>query len=195
MERARKLFGFLVSDFFERVYFCNSPEVWHFYVTVGTIASFHLDLQSKKPWNQVLGETYIAQWSNGPIIYTEQISHHPPVTFIQIYSQINHWTIDATLNFEIDLGVAKTTIHQKRLTRLWFADGCTYELEFPSITVLGTIQRRSNCVRARTIWHEVCNEWFGSTYQNRSETIETTRNRIIVRINNMRWNSSTWCKN
>jgi hypothetical protein len=140
MERASDLFAFLVSDFLERAYFCNSPEVRLSYVAIGIIASFHLGLQSKKPWNPVLGETYIARWPNGSTMYAEQISHHPPVTSIQIYSQTNHWTIDATLNFEIDLGVSKTIIRQKGLTKLRFADGCIYEWEFPSITVLGIIK-------------------------------------------------------
>jgi hypothetical protein len=148
MERASDLFAFLVSDFLERAYFCNSPEVRLSYVAVGIIASFHLAMRSKKPWNPVLGETYIARWPNGPTMYAEQISHHPPVTSIQICSQTNHWTIDATLNFEINLGVSKATIRQKGLTRLRFADGCTYKWEFPSITVLGII-RGDRIVRVR----------------------------------------------
>jgi hypothetical protein len=140
MERASDLFAFLVSDFLERAYFCNSPEARLSHVAVGIIASFHLCMRSKKPWNPVIGETYIGRWPNGPTMFAEQLSHHPPVTSIQIISQTNHWTIDATLSFEIDLGLSKATIRQKGLTRLRFADGCTYEWEFPAITVVGIIR-------------------------------------------------------
>jgi hypothetical protein len=139
MERASDLFSFLVCDFLELAYSCDSNQIRLSYVAIGIIASFHLYLQAKKPWNPVIGETYVGRWPNDSTIFAEQVSHHPPITCLQISSQTNHWNIDANLCFDIDQGLSKVNILQKGLTRLRFADGCTYEWEFPTITAVGIL--------------------------------------------------------
>jgi hypothetical protein len=148
MERASDLFSFLVSGFLEQAYAYKSPEIRFSYVAIGVIASFHLYLRAKKPWNPVIGETFVGRWPNGVTMFAEQVSHHPPITCLQIRSPTNHWKIDAHLCFNIDQGMLKVDIHQKGLTKLQFADGCTYEWEFPTIRAVG-ILKGDRIVRVR----------------------------------------------
>jgi hypothetical protein len=140
MERGGDLFSFLVCGFLDRAYASDSPEICLSYITIGVIASFHLYLQAKKPWNPTLGETYVGQWPNGTTMFAEQVSHHPPVSAVQITSPLNHWRIDAHMCFDIDSGLLKTDIKQKGWTRLSFDDGSTYEWEFPTIRVVGILK-------------------------------------------------------
>jgi hypothetical protein len=148
LERGGELFSFLVCDFLDRAYLCESPEIRLSYIAIGVIASFHLYLQAKKPWNPTLGETYVGQWPNGTTMFAEQVSPHPPVTSVHLKSPLNHWRIDAHMCFGIDLGVMKTDIKQKGWTRLRFDDGSTYEWEFPTIRVTGILKgERILCVK------------------------------------------------
>jgi hypothetical protein len=140
MERSTDLFAFLVSDYLERAFQCTSPEVRLATVTIGIIAAFHLYLQSKKPWNPVLGETYVGEWADGTTLYGEQISHHPAITAIQIRPPTNHWRIDAQFCFGVCQGLLQVDVLQKGRTKLEFADHTVYEWEFPTIRAVGILK-------------------------------------------------------
>jgi hypothetical protein len=152
MERAADLFVFLVSEYLERAYEAQTPEIRLSLTAIGVIASFHLYLQAKKPWNPVIGETYIGRWANGTTMYAEQTSHHPPITSVQIRTPTNHWKIDANFCFGIDQGLLQIDILQKGRTTLQFADGCTYEWEYPIIRAVG-ILRGDRIIRIRGPFH------------------------------------------
>jgi len=47
------------------------------------IASMHITINPQKPFNPVLGETFQGMIGDNPV-YGEQISHHPPITAIQL---------------------------------------------------------------------------------------------------------------
>jgi hypothetical protein len=51
-------------------------------VITATIASFHVNLSFHKPLNPIIGETVSGNLQDGTQLYSEQISHHPPVSYI-----------------------------------------------------------------------------------------------------------------
>ena len=53
-------------------------------VTVGTIAFSYLMLRKQKSINPIIGETLQASVADGSQIYCEQVSHHPPVSYIYV---------------------------------------------------------------------------------------------------------------
>jgi hypothetical protein len=140
IERSADLFSFLVSEFLERASGCRSPEDRLATVAAGIAASFHLYLQSKKPWNPTIGETYIGYWENGCALFGEQISHHPPISAVQVCSPTNAWRISATFCFGIDQGLLKIDVLQRGTTRLEFRDGTIIEWEFPTIRAIGLLK-------------------------------------------------------
>jgi hypothetical protein len=140
IERSADLFSFLVSDFLDRAVACRVPEDRLAAVAVGVVASFHLYLQSKKPWNPVLGESYVGRWENGCALFGEQVSHYPPITAVQICSPTDAWRISACFQFGIDQGLLKIDVLQRGTTHLEFRDGTVIEWEFPTIRVVGLLR-------------------------------------------------------
>ena len=139
VERATDLFSFLVTEYIDKALEQTNPSERLAYLATGIIAGFHLYLQQKKPWNPLLGETYVGEWPNGTRMYGEQTSHHPPVSNMQIIPPHGNWTMDAQFNFGIDPGVTKVVILQKGVTRLCLKDGTVIEWEFPNIAVTGIL--------------------------------------------------------
>ena len=139
IERSCDLYTFLVSQYINRVIEEKNKKKRLALLTTGVIASFHIYLQPKKPWNPVIGETYVGRWPNGVTIYGEQTSHHPPISNIQIRTPDDKWMIDAQFNFEMSQGIFQVDIFQKGTTRLELEDGTIYEWEFPAISVTGIL--------------------------------------------------------
>ncbi|KAK8886369.1 hypothetical protein M9Y10_041832 [Tritrichomonas musculus] len=140
IERATDMFSFLVTDYIDKALSQNNPVDRLAYLSAGIIAGFHLYLQQKKPWNPLLGETYVGEWPNGTRMYGEQTSHHPPVSNMQIIPVNGEWKINAQFNFGIDTGVTKVVILQHGITKLELNDGTVIEWEFPNIAVTGILK-------------------------------------------------------
>jgi hypothetical protein len=140
LERSSDLFSFLVTEFIDRARESQQIEQRFAYIVIGVIASFHLCLQLKKPWNPTLGETYVGRWENGTTIYAEQISHHPPISCVQIRCPNNRWKIDAQFCFKIEQGLTHFDFSQNGSTKLEFDDGSLYEWQFPVIRILGILK-------------------------------------------------------
>jgi hypothetical protein len=140
LERTADLFTFIADDYADQMANSDVPETRLTLLATGIIAGFHLYMQSKKPWNPVLGETLVARWPNGVILYAEQSSHHPPISDFQIYGPDNTWKCHAHCNFTITSGLSQVDILQRGTFSLEFEDGWSYEWEFPVITVLGIVK-------------------------------------------------------
>lgn len=139
VERATDLFSFLVTEYIDKAIEQTDPAERLSTLAAGIIAGFHLYLQQKKPWNPLLGETYVGEWPNGTRMYGEQTCHHPPVSNMQIIPPHDNWIINAQFNFGIDPGVTKVVILQKGKTCLQLKDGTVIEWEFPNIAVTGIL--------------------------------------------------------
>lgn len=139
LERMADIFSFLACGYIDKAHNATKPETRLHYLTVGVMAGFHLYMQSKKPWNPVLGETFVGQWDNGVTIFAEQISHHPPISALQIVHPEGKWKCNATCAFTVASGFMEINVSQGGVFHLEFDDGTQYEWEFPGITVLGLI--------------------------------------------------------
>ena len=140
LERTADLFTFIADDYAQQMIPETDPEKRLQLLATGICAGFHIYLQGKKPWNPVLGETYYGRWPNGVEIYGEQTSHHPPVSDFQIFGPDNAWKCHAHCNFTINSGVFQVDVVQRGVFHLEFADGTSYEWEFPTIAVQGIIR-------------------------------------------------------
>ncbi|OHS97331.1 Oxysterol binding protein [Tritrichomonas foetus] len=140
LERTADLFTFIADDYAQQMVNCSVPETRLQLLATGICAGFYIYLQSKKPWNPVLGETYYGKWPNGVEIFGEQSSHHPPISDFQIFGPNNSWKCHARCNFTINSGVFQVDVVQRGTFYLEFADGTTYEWEFPTICVQGIIR-------------------------------------------------------
>ncbi|KAH0795460.1 Oxysterol binding protein [Histomonas meleagridis] len=140
LERTADIFTFIADDYANQMVNCKDPVKRIQLLTTGVVAGYHIYMQSKKPWNPILGETYIGRWPNGVTIYGEQTSHHPPISDFQIESPDKSWKCHAHCNFTISSGVMNVDILQTGIFHLEFTDGGKYEWQFPVITVSGVIR-------------------------------------------------------
>lgn len=140
LERTADLFTFIADDYASQMVECGVPEQRLHMLTTGIIGAFYIYMQSKKPWNPVLGETYIGKWPNGVEIYGEQSCHHPPISDFQIYGPNKSWYCHAHCNFTISSGMFQVDVIQRGVFELEFNDGVKYQWEFPTICVQGIIR-------------------------------------------------------
>jgi hypothetical protein len=96
-------------------------------------------MTSKKPWNPLLGETYACRWPNGVSFYAEQISHHPPVSAVQLTGPGGVWSCHGQCFGRIDNGVQAVNLEQKGTFSLSIEDGTEFEWEFPTIEIRGNV--------------------------------------------------------
>eukprot|EP01107_Rhizomastix_libera_P016449 TRINITY_DN686_c1_g2_i2.p1 TRINITY_DN686_c1_g2~~TRINITY_DN686_c1_g2_i2.p1 ORF type:complete len:464 (-),score=137.41 TRINITY_DN686_c1_g2_i2:347-1738(-) len=60
----------------------------------------------KKPYNPVLGETFRTFWILDPVkkskvfFFSEQVSHHPPVSAFYLLNRADGWAVDGTIIFK-----------------------------------------------------------------------------------------------
>lgn len=173
LERSTDLFSFLVTEYIEKALQQSNPAERLAYVATGIIAGFQFYLQQKKPWNPLLGETYVGEWSNGTRIYGEQTCHHPPISNIQVIPTSGKWRINAQFNFGIDPGVTKVVVLQKGLTSLELNDGTRIEWEFPNIAATGILTgERVVKVQGPFILHDRKNRLDANININPSKTDE-----------------------
>jgi hypothetical protein len=140
LERSADLFSFLVTEFADKSSDAADPNLRLSYIGIGIIASFHLILQTKKPWNPILGETYVGQWNNGTVIFAEQISQNPQISCFQLRPQNKRWKIDSNICFVMNQGLTQLDLAQNGTTRLTFDDGTVYEWQFPKVRVTGILR-------------------------------------------------------
>jgi len=139
LERTADIFTFLADKYIDLADEEASRAKRLIYLATGILSGFQLYMQSKKPWNPVLGETYTGGWANGNKIFAEQISHHPAISAFEIHGQKNKWKCSSQCQFSISAGPRKALIKQAGVFSLSLSDGTMYEWEFPDITVWGVI--------------------------------------------------------
>ena len=139
LERTADIFNFLAAKYIDMAEDEKDNDKRLLYIATGIAAGFHLYMACKKPWNPVLGETYVGEYANGAIIYGEQTSHHPPISDFEIFGKDNRWKCTGHCQFSIASGIREFDILQNGVFHLTLSDGTEYEWEFPVIQVFGII--------------------------------------------------------
>ena len=139
LERTADIFVFLAEKYIDQCAEEKDPDMKLLNIAAGIVAGFHIYMQAKKPWNPVLGETYVGKWESGARIYAEQTSHHPPISDWEIFGKDDSWHCHSHCSFTIDSGMREVDINQSGIFHLDFKDGNMYEWEFPVIQVYGII--------------------------------------------------------
>ena len=84
--RLKLVVAFAIGGLRQQVSFGRSGMSWGLTRWHSTRFSHPLPpVSSGKPFNPILGETFCGTFSNGAHAFLEQISHHPPISFWQLY--------------------------------------------------------------------------------------------------------------
>lgn len=139
LERTADLFTFLAQKYIPQANAATDSNERLLNIATGIAAGFHLYMACKKPWNPVLGETYVGTYENGAKIYGEQTSHHPPVSDFEIIGPNDEWYCHGHCKFTIASGMREVDINQTGIFHLKLKDGTEYQWEFPMIQVWGIV--------------------------------------------------------
>jgi hypothetical protein len=139
LERLSDIFSALTSEFIQKSMDAEDQASRLRIFTVGVIAALHLDMQSKKPFNPILGESYFCKWPNNVFFYAEQTSHHPPISDIYIIPEDKSWKCSGHIESTTNQGLNAVSIKCSGALSIEFADDILYQWEMPTIRVLGSI--------------------------------------------------------
>jgi hypothetical protein len=116
--------------FAEKMFEAEDPVEKMKYAVTLTIASLHMNISQKKPFNPILGETY--QGTIGNLnVYCEQTSHHPPISHLLL--DCDHYTIDAKHQFTLSTYPNSAVMKCVGYRRIVLKDAArtTYLIDFP----------------------------------------------------------------
>ena len=139
LERISDMFSFLACEYISRALDEDEPERRLTIITVGVLACLHLDMQSKKPFNPILGESVTRKWANGAQFWAEQTSHHPPISDVMVIGPDGQWKITGHCCAKIENGMKAINVIQDGVFRLTLESGEVYEWEFPPIHITGNV--------------------------------------------------------
>jgi len=89
---------------------------------VGTISYFFLTTPFCKPFNPIIGETYSGHYKDGGKVYLEQISHHPPVSYMLYYGPNESYKIWGPTMFSANAGLNTMKLTTKGWRKIQFGD-------------------------------------------------------------------------
>ena len=69
-----------------------------------TVAGLHLCTGQLKPFNPILGETLQAHFKDGTKVYSEHISHHPPIAALLVEHPELKYRMYGSLTFTASMG-------------------------------------------------------------------------------------------
>lgn len=114
----------------EKMYEAEDPVDKMKYAVAMTVASLHLNLSQKKPFNPIWGETFQGKIGNLNV-WCEQTSHHPPISHLLL--DCEHYTIDAKHQFTLSTYPNSATFKCLGHRRIVLKDKAktTYIIDFP----------------------------------------------------------------
>ena len=78
-----------------------------------------------KPLNPILGETYQARLEDGAMIYLEQVSHHPPISYILQCGPNDNYRWYGYTSLSPKASLNSISLHVKGTKTVAFPDGST----------------------------------------------------------------------
>eukprot|EP00356_Strombidium_inclinatum_P002296 CAMPEP_0170480892 /NCGR_PEP_ID=MMETSP0208-20121228/1550_1 /TAXON_ID=197538 /ORGANISM="Strombidium inclinatum, Strain S3" /LENGTH=119 /DNA_ID=CAMNT_0010753507 /DNA_START=1849 /DNA_END=2208 /DNA_ORIENTATION=- len=97
-------------------------------VMVASVCFMYCNHSWGKPLNPILGETYQAFAEDGTIVSVEQISHHPPVSYLLMEGPNNLYRFSGYSDFAIKAWINSITLDVGGVKKVAFPDGT--EIEF-----------------------------------------------------------------
>lgn len=92
-------------------------------VVSSVLASFFYTNTFLKPLNPILGETLHGIFPDGTDVYCEQISHHPPVSYIYCIGPDNNYKYYGYYDYDAKAGMNSVSILNKGKRCFEFKDG------------------------------------------------------------------------
>ena len=89
----------------------------------------------EKPLNPILGETFQARGQDGSKIYLEQISHHPPISYMLVEHE--NYTLNGSMEWVIRAGVQSAEVEYIGQRDITFKDGGCITLNQPKDKIYG----------------------------------------------------------
>lgn len=92
-------------------------------VICATLGNFYINCSFFKPLNPILGETAEGAYADGTQLYCEQISHHPPITYIYATGPNKSYRFYGNYNYESHAGLNSLSLLNRGNRNIEFKDG------------------------------------------------------------------------
>jgi hypothetical protein len=146
---------------------------------VASICYFYLTTSFAKPLNPILGETFTGYYDDGGRMYLEQISHHPPISYMLYYGPKEAYKFWGPSMFSASAGLNSLTLNAKAWRKIHFKDNdqiihCTLPNEYYDGTFLGqTVHQTIGNMEFVDEKNRIrCNIAFGKVKKKPSDYIE-----------------------
>lgn len=87
------------------------------------IGNFYQNLSFVKPLNPIIGETCEASYNDGTQLYSEQIGHHPPVSYFLVIGPNESYRYYGNYNYASSAGLNSVTLKNSGAREILFKDG------------------------------------------------------------------------
>lgn len=95
-----------------------------------TLGNFYINCSFLKPLNPILGETISGHYADGTKTYAEQISHHPPISYVLTIGPDKMYTFYGYYNYEAKAGLNSLSLKNKGKRFIEFANGQKIQYNF-----------------------------------------------------------------
>jgi len=117
-------------------------ERFKFYM-VSSICYFFMTTSFAKPLNPILGETCTGEYDDGSHFYLEQVSHHPPISYMLYIGPQDAYRFYGPSQFAASAGLNSLTLSTKAWRKVTFKDNNqtihnTFPNEYYDGSLLGT---------------------------------------------------------
>ena len=104
-------------------------------VICADVSSFIYNKSFEKPLNPILGETFQARGQDGSRIYLEQISHHPPISYMSVEHE--NYQLTGSMEWVIRAGLQSAEVEYIGSRDVTFKDGGCIKLNQPRDKIYG----------------------------------------------------------
>lgn len=115
--------GTVTSHYFRLAAQTKDPVERMKFVVTGAIAYHEVTHHWNKPLNPIIGETYQASGTDGSRFYLEQVSHHPPISYITHVGPFNQFRFHGYASIAVHAHLNSISMEVKGHKTLEFPDG------------------------------------------------------------------------
>jgi len=101
------------------------------------ISGLHHCLSQYKPFNPLLGETFVGKLDDKTSIYMEHVNHHPPITSYLFVS--DGWKLYGKWLYNAELGPVRTKTFSEGWSTIVFDDGEKYKFNQAAAVIKGLV--------------------------------------------------------